>query len=42
MTDLLIQQANLQKARAEVIMSKFELTFTKAKLKLSIGKSLKE
>jgi len=42
MTDLLTQQANLQKARAEVIMSKFDLTFTKAKLKLSIGKSLKE
>ena len=42
MTDLLIQQATLQKARAEVIMSKFDLTFTKAKLKLSLGKSLKE
>jgi len=42
MTDLLIQQASLQKARAETIMSKFELTFTKAKLKLSIGESLKE
>ena len=42
MTDLLSQQAILQKARAEVIMSKFNLTFTKAKLKLSTGKSLKE
>ncbi|ADG93601.1 outer membrane efflux protein [Arcobacter nitrofigilis DSM 7299] len=42
MTDLLAQQASLQKAEAEVIMSKFDLTFMKAKLKLSIGKSLKE
>lgn len=42
MTDLLAQQAIAQQARAEVIMSKFNLTFTKAKLKLSIGKSLKE
>ncbi|MGB7402163.1 MAG: TolC family protein [Arcobacter sp.] len=42
MTDLLTQQASLQKAEAEVIMSKFDLTFIKAKLKLSIGKSLKE
>jgi outer membrane protein TolC len=42
MTDLLIQQASLQKARAQTIMTKFELTFTKAKLKLSLGKSLKE
>ncbi|WP_428026724.1 TolC family protein [Arcobacter sp.] len=42
MTDLLIQQASLQKAQVEVIMSKFELTFNKAKLKLSMGKSLKE
>jgi len=42
MTDLLAQEAILQRSRAEVIMSKFNLTFTKAKLKLSIGKSLKE
>jgi hypothetical protein len=42
MTDLLTQQASLQKAEAEVIMSKFDLTFIKAKLKLSIGKSLEK
>lgn len=42
MIDLISQEANLQRARAEAIMSKFELTFTKAKLKLSIGKSLKD
>ena len=42
MTDLLIHQSSLQKAEAEVIMSKFDLTFIKAKLKLSIGESLSE
>ena len=42
MTDLLIQEANLQQARAQAIMAQYELTLAQAKLKLSIGKSLKE
>lgn len=41
MSDLLMQQANAQKARAEVIMAKYEATVAAAKLQLSIGNSLK-
>jgi outer membrane protein TolC len=41
MTNLLQQQANAQKAEAEAILSKYEETIAAAKLKLSIGKSLK-
>lgn len=40
MSDLLIQQANAQKSRAEVIMAKYETTIAAANLKLSIGNSL--
>ncbi len=42
MTNLLQQQANAQKAEAEAILSKYEETIAAAKLKLSIGKSLKD
>lgn len=42
MTNLLMQQANDYKANAEVIMSKYETTMSSAKLKLSLGLSLKE
>jgi outer membrane protein TolC len=40
MSDLLMQQANAQKARAEVIMAKYEATIAAAKLQLAIGNSL--
>jgi outer membrane protein TolC len=40
MSDLLMQQANAQKARAEVIMAKYEATIAAAKLQLSIGNRL--
>ena len=42
MTNLPQQQANAQKAEAEAILSKYEETIAAAKLKLSIGKSLKD
>ena len=42
MTNLLMQQANAQKARAEAIFSKYEETLASATLKLSLGLSLKE
>ena len=42
MNELLMQQANAQKAEAEAILSKYEETIAAAKLKLSIGKSLKD
>jgi len=41
MSDLLLQSANEQKARAEVIMAKYELTLASAELQLSIGEDLK-
>lgn len=40
MSNLLMQQANAQKARAEVIMSKYDVTVAGAQLKLSLGESL--
>lgn len=40
MSDLLMQQASAQKARAEMIMAKYEATIAEAQLKLSIGQSL--
>lgn len=42
MPNLLMQQANAQKARAEVIKSKYDVTIAAAELKLSLGESLKE
>jgi len=42
MTNLLSQQANEQQANAQAIMSKYESTMAIAKLKLSLGLSLKE
>jgi len=42
MTNLLNQQAHSQKANAEAIMSKYDSTIANAKLKLSLGLSLKE
>lgn len=42
MNDLLMQQANEQKARAETIFARYEKNFSAAKLKLSIGESLKK
>jgi outer membrane protein TolC len=39
---LLMQLENMLKAQADVIMSQYEHTITSAKLKLSIGSSLKE
>ena len=42
MSNLLMQQANAQRARAEVIKSKYDVTIAAAQLKLSLGKSLKE
>ena len=42
MTNLLMQQANAQKARAQAILSKYEMTLSSAQLKLSLGLSLKE
>ena len=41
MSDLLLQSANEQKARAETIMAKYELTLASAELQLSIGQDLK-
>ena len=40
MSDLLMQQAVAQKARAEVIMAKYEVTIATAKLKLAYGSKL--
>ena len=40
MSDLLMQQAKAQKARAEVIMAKYEATIAAAKLKLALGKKV--
>ncbi len=42
MSNLLMQQANAQRARAEVIKSKYDVTIAAAELKLSLGESLKE
>ena len=41
MSDLLMQQAQAQKARAEVIMAKYEVTVATAELKLAYGSNLK-
>ncbi|HIP12588.1 MAG TPA: TolC family protein [Arcobacter sp.] len=40
MSDLLMQQAQTQKARAELIMAKYEKTIAAAKLKLALGYAL--
>lgn len=42
MTNLLMQQANAQKAEAEAILAKFDESIAAAQLKLSLGKSLKD
>ena len=42
MNDLLMQQANKQKATAETIFAKYEKSVAAATLKLSLGESLKE
>jgi outer membrane protein TolC len=42
MNDLLIQQANEQKATAETILANYEKSLIAAKLKLSLGESLKK
>lgn len=42
MSNLLTQQTNLQKARADMIKSKFDVSIAVAKLKLSYGNRLKE
>lgn len=41
MSDLLLQSANEQKSRAEIIMAKYELTLASAELQLSIGQEIK-
>jgi len=41
MSDLLLQSANEQKAKAEVILAKYELTLALAELHLAIGNDLK-
>ncbi len=41
MSNLLMQQANQQKANAETIMAKYEQSLAAAKLKISLGESLK-
>ena len=41
MSNLLMQQANQQKASAETIMAKYEKSLAAAKLKISLGESLK-
>jgi len=41
MSNLLMQQANQQKANAETIMAKYEKSLAAAKLKISLGESLK-
>jgi len=40
MSDLLMQQAKSQKAKAEVIMAKYEATIAAAKLNLALGKKV--
>lgn len=42
MNNLLQQQANEQQARAETIFTKYEKNISSAKLKISLGQSLKE
>ncbi len=41
MNNLLMQQANNQKARAQTIMAKYQTALAAGKLKISLGKSLK-
>jgi len=41
MSDLLMQQASEQKARAEAIMAKYELSIAAAKLHLALGNNIK-
>jgi outer membrane protein TolC len=41
MSNLLMQQANHQKAKAEMIFAKYEQTLAMAKLKISLGESIK-
>lgn len=40
MSDLLMQQASTQKARAEVIMARYELSIASANLQLALGNSI--
>jgi outer membrane protein TolC len=40
MNDLLLEQANLQKARAETILAKYNKTIAAAELKLAVGEDL--
>jgi len=42
MSDLLMQEAKTQKAKAEAIMAKYDVTIAAAKLKLSLGESILE
>jgi len=41
MSNLLMQQANQQKANAEMILAKYEKSLAAGKLKISLGESLK-
>ena len=41
MSNLLMQQANQQKAQAQTIMAKYEQTLAAATLKISLGQALK-
>jgi hypothetical protein len=41
MSNLLMQQANQQKANAQTIMAKYEKSLAAAKLKISLGESVK-
>ena len=41
MSNLLMQQANHQKAKAEMIFAKYEQTLAMAKLKISLGENIK-
>ena len=41
MSNLLLQQANQQKANAEMILAKYETALAAGTLKVSLGKSLK-
>ena len=42
MTNLLLQEANLEKARADLIMANYEQAFAEAKLQVSVGQNLSE
>ena len=42
MTNLLLQEANLEKARAEFIMANYDQALAEAKLQISVGKNLSD